>query len=33
MIYAKYAIVILGGHVKQAAAIGYIKRLGKVIRE
>ena len=33
MNYAKYAIIILGKHVKQVAAIGYIKRLGKVIQE
>jgi len=33
MNYAKYAILILGKHVNQVAAIGYIKRLGKVIQE
>jgi hypothetical protein len=33
MICAKYAIIILGRHVKQVAATGYIKRLGKVIQE
>ena len=33
MIYAKYAIITLESHVKKVAAIGYIKRLGKAIRE
>jgi hypothetical protein len=33
MICAKFAIIILEKPVKQAAAIGYIKRTGKVILE
>lgn len=33
MICAKSAIIILERPVKQAAAIGYIKHLGKVILE